>query len=121
MADKNNTILNDYRTPDEQHSEHCGLIAADLAKLFIASGKEPYIMKVSEDLHEIHFKSLEPLVYEGRVSWGAHQVCCYEDKAFDPIVGKPINISQYTQTVFGESINMEILIPKNQIKEFFSR
>ena len=124
LESMNATILNDYRTPDGQYSEHCGLIAIDLAKLFIAFGKEPYIMKVSEYIHKngsIHSKSLNPLVYEDRVSWGAHQVCCCGDEAFDPIVGKPISINQYTQTVFGESINMEILIPKNLIREFVSR
>lgn len=120
LTKANKTILNDYKTSDE----HCWLIAIDIAKLFIASGKEPYIMKIFEEFYEngfIHSKNLKPLVYKDQVTWWYHEVCCYRNDVFDPIIGNPVKINEYTQIIFGESINMEILIPKNQIREFVEK
>jgi hypothetical protein len=79
------TIINDYHAPDGKYSESCGLIALDVAKLFLQSGKRPYIMKVSEDVREgsiVRTKRLSPQAYGGRVHWGAHQVCCCDDMAY---------------------------------------
>ena len=124
ICNKHSTIANDYRAPDGRYSEHCGLIAIDIAKLLLAAGRQPYIAKVSEDVREgsvIRSKTLTPTIYEGRVTWGAHQVCCCNDQAFDPMLDRPIAINDYTKTIFGEDIKMEILIPHEQIEEFINR
>jgi hypothetical protein len=121
---KHESIANDYRTLDSKHSDSCGLIAVDIAKLLLQEGKRPYIMKISEDIHErggIHVKELSPKIYKGRVTWGAHQVCCCDRMAYDPIIGSPIDIKKYSKTVFGEDINMEISIPQDEIEEFVNR
>jgi len=124
LASKKVTILNDYKTPSGQHSEHCGLIANALAKLLIEAGKEPYIMLVTEDVHKngfVYTKDLEPLIYNGNVSWGSHLVCCCENVAFDPMIGNPVNIDQYTQIVFGELIHMGIAVSKDKLKELLNK
>ena len=124
LRNKHLTIINDYRTPDDRYSEYCGLIAIDIAKLLIEAGHQPYIAKVSEDIREgssIHSKTLAPITYEGRITWGAHQVCCCDGQAFDPILDAPIDIKNYTKAIFGEDIKMETLIPYEQIEEFINR
>jgi hypothetical protein len=124
LKDKHLTIVNNYRTPDNLWSEHCGLIAVDIAKLFLDAGKNPFIVEVAEDINEngiIRRKSLEPLIFNGRVSWGAHQVCCCDGEAFDPILEGPISIQKYTEAVFGEDINMRVIVPSDEIIEFVSR
>lgn len=124
IRDKHSTIKNDYKTPDGRYSEHCGLIAIDIAKLLIAAGRQPYIAKISEDVREgelIHSKTLKPTIYEGRVTWGAHQVCCCDGQVFDPILDMPIAIAEYAKEVFGEDIKMSVLIPHEQIEEFINK
>ncbi len=100
LRKKHSTIVNDYRASDGRYSEHCGLIAIDIAKLFLDAGRRPYIAKVAEDVNEggcIQSKSLEPTMYEGRISWGAHQVCVCDGQVFDPMLGEPVAIESYTQ------------------------
>ena len=65
LCNKHSTIANDYRAPDGRYSEHCGLIAIDIAKLLLAAGRQPYIAKVSEDVREgsvIRSKTLTPTI-----------------------------------------------------------
>ncbi len=124
LREKHATITNDYKSPDGRYPEHCSLIAIDIAKLFIAAGKQPHIAKIAEDVRKgsfIHSKTLAPTIYEGRVTWGAHQVCCCDGQAFDPMLDVPVPIEEYTKTVFGEDIKMEVLIPHEQIEEFINR
>jgi len=124
LEDKHKSIVNDYRTPDNKFSESCGLITVEIVELLLREGKKPYIMKVHEDEHRngfIHSKRLAPKIYEGRIHWGAHQVCCCDGMAYDPILGKPISIKEYTKAVFDEDIKMEVLIPQEKIEEFINR
>ena len=123
LQDKHESIINNYRTPNGLSSEHCGLIALDIAKLLLEAGKQPYIAKVSEDIREgsfIHPKMLVPIIYEGKVSWGAHQVCCCDGKALDPMLEAPVFIEDYTKSLFGEDIEMKVLIPYEKIEEFIA-
>ena len=110
LQKKHFSILRDYRTPDGKYPEHCGLIAIEI---------KPYIMIVSEDVYKggISSRVLEPLLYRGKVRWGAHQVCCCDGQAFDPILGKPIAIEDYTKAAFGVDIRMKVLISSEQVKK----
>lgn len=124
LKNKHTTIVNDYRTPDGLWSEHCGLIAVDIAKLLLDDGRQPCIAEVFEDVHTGHFlhrKELLPKIFDGRISWGAHQVCCCDGQAFDPIIGNPIPVERYTEAVFGEDINIKVIVPYEKIEEFVSR
>src|SRR3989339_32184 len=80
LQSKHGTIINDYQTPDGNYGESCTLIAVDIAKMFLQEGKKPYIIMVRPEAN----KTLKPGMYNGRVSWGAHQVCCCDGKAYDP-------------------------------------
>ncbi|MBL7100778.1 MAG: hypothetical protein ISS23_02365 [Nanoarchaeota archaeon] len=124
MARKYATLANDYRTPCDNYSESCGIIAIELAERLLSEGKKPYIMKVAEDEFLpgiITCKVLKPLAYEGRVRWGAHQVCICDGKAYDPILDKPAPTKDYSKLVFGEDIEMATLIPPDKIEEYIER
>ena len=124
LRDKHETIINDYKTPNGQYAESCSLIAIDIAKLLLQAGRKPYIAGISEKIHKAGFiqpKTLAPTIYKDRITWGAHQVCCCDGQAFDPILKTPIAIEDYIKTVFGEDIKMEVLIPPEQVEEFISR
>ncbi|MBL7100765.1 MAG: hypothetical protein ISS23_02300 [Nanoarchaeota archaeon] len=124
MARKHVTLINDYRTPCGNYSESCGIIAIELAERLLSEGKEPYIMKVAEDVFSSGFitcKVLKPLTYEGRIRWGAHQVCCWDGKVYDPILDKPVSLKDYFKLVFGEEVEISVLIPSNEINEYISR
>lgn len=124
LSERHGTIIHDYLTPDRSTSEHCGLIAYEIAKLLLHEGYEPYIGVVAEDAKDTYFirpKVLFPQIYGGRVAWGAHQVCCSDDMAYDPIVGSPIDLYKYTREVFGEDIQMGVLVSREKLKEFLAR
>ena len=117
---KHQQLKNDYRDPSGIHIEHCGLIGLDIAKLLLEKGYQPRIMEVKE-LVDNNFITLVPKPFEGRVKWAAHQVCCCEGLAFDPVIGKPVEIEKYTEEMFGKDIPMEERIPFERIEEFINR
>lgn len=118
------SIINDYHTPDGKHSDSCTLIALEIADLLIKEGHEPIIMLISEDIREnglIHPKSLSSMIFGGRVTWYAHQVCVCDGLAFDPIFANPISIHGYAAAVFGEEIETRIVLTTEKIKEIIGR
>ncbi len=124
LRDKHRQILNDYRDLEGKYREQCGYIALDIAKLLLESGYRPYIMEAKQEVQDNNFLKVIPLVpkiYKGRVKWSVHQVCCCKGLAFDPVIGKPVKISEYTKEIFGEKIPMEVVIPFERIEEFIER
>lgn len=124
LSEKHKQIRNDYRDIEGKYSEQCGHIALDIAKLLLESEYKPYIMEAKQEVQDDDFLKVIPLVpkiYKGRVKWSAHQVCCCNKLAFDPVIGKPVKISEYTKEIFGEKIPMEVVIPFGRIEEFIER
>jgi hypothetical protein len=107
---KNNheVIINGYRNEDGSNA-HCGQIAADIAALLLRSGMHPHIEEVCdrEDNH-MNRRALVPEIYNGKITWGGHQVCCCQGLAFDPLLGQPIAIEDYTEAVFGKDIELRV-------------
>ncbi len=125
LRKKHHTLKNDYRTEDGKYSEHCGLIAIDIAELLLQGGERPSLKSVrGDEVREssfIHNRSLVPKIYEGRVSWGGHTVCAVGDTVFDPMVGKPMNAEDYRREVFTETVNFGEVVPEEFIEEFLQR
>lgn len=108
---KHETLANDYKTPDGKCRESCMVVAYQTAEKLIADGKDPFIVIFSEIINEggiVHAKSIEPLIYGGRISWGAHMVCCAGDMTYDPMLGVPVSLEEYSFRAFGENISMKI-------------
>ena len=123
MANLHPTLANDYRTPDGQHSEICGLIAVDIAKRLLAEDKFPYIAKVQGNLVDrINRASITPKPFNGRISWGVHQVCCEDGLAYDPMISpEPVAIDDYCQMAFEGEVEMDVLVAQDKIREFVER
>ncbi|MGV8142149.1 MAG: hypothetical protein ACP5NS_00765 [Candidatus Pacearchaeota archaeon] len=117
------TVTNDYRTPNGQYSESCGLIATDIAKRLLAENKTPYIVIVRGKLVDsANRKPIVPKPFGGRISWGAHQVCCEKGLAYDPMVGsKPVATRDYCEIAFKGEVEMDVLITEDTIREFVGR
>ena len=123
MANLHPTLANDYRTPDEQYSESCGCIAVDIAKRLLAEDKLPYIAKVQGKLVDsINRHSITPKPFERRISWGAHQVCCENGLAYDPMIStEPVALDDYCEMAFEGEVEMDVLVAQDRIREFVQR
>jgi hypothetical protein len=123
MANLYPTLANDYRTPDGKHSESCGCIAVDIAKRLLAEDKVPYIARVQGKLIDtINRHSITPKPFNGRISWGAHQVCCEDGLVYDPMVApKPVAIDDYCKMTFEGEVEMDVLVAQDRIREFVER
>jgi hypothetical protein len=123
MANIHPTLANDYRTPDGKYSESCGCIAVNIARKLFAEGKNPFILRIRGELIDsINRKTITPKTFNGRISWGAHQVCCEGGLAYDPMVSpESIDLDNYCKIAFQENVCTDILVKQEDIKEFISR
>jgi hypothetical protein len=123
MANLHPTLANDYKTPDGKHSESCGLIAADIAERLLTEDKVSYIARVQGKLVDsINRASIVPKPFQGRISWGAHQVCCENGLAYDPMIApKPVAIDIYCEMAFEGEVEMDVLIAQDRVREFVER
>jgi hypothetical protein len=124
LEKKHKQIKNDYRDIEGKFYEQCGHIALDIAKILLDEGYKPYIMEASEPVEDSSYIKVIPLVpklYKGKVKWSAHQVCCCNGLAFDPVIGKPIKLESYSKEMFGRDIQMREVISSNQISTFIER
>jgi len=54
-------------------------------------------------------KGIKPKIYEGRVWWACHFVCCADGIIYDPMLGEPKPLEEYTQAFYEEvSIRREL-------------
>lgn len=62
---------------------------------------------------KLFFKNLYPLpLKETNQIWSAHFVYSSQNIVYDPILGKPAHIDEYSLLMFGENIDKEIYISK---------
>ena len=83
-----------------------------LREQLVAEGRDAWIgrLRKREARGQDTFHGpLTPLRYRGRgaPTWTTHYVCCSGETAFDPLLGFPIDISEYALAVFGEPIAIE--------------
>jgi hypothetical protein len=124
IANKQRTLINNYRTPDNQYAESCCLIALDIAERLLEEGKTPHIILIRGKVIDSigNRQSIIPKPYDGRVTWGAHQVCCVNGIAYDPMISKePISIKNYANMAFFGDVDIEIVIGRDKIREFINR
>ena len=105
MAEKHETLANDYKTADGKNSEYCVSIAEQIFMLLTVQGKVPYIVKVHNTLDG---KDITPKAFNGRVKWGEHHVCCEGKLVYDPMVSAtPVSLEDYDKA-FEEKVEGEI-------------
>jgi hypothetical protein len=104
MANKHATLANDYKTSDGK-TDYCVSIAEQLFLMLITQGKVPSIVKVH---NKTDGKNITPKVFNGRIQWGEHHICCESSLAYDPMVSsKPVKLEDYLKTAFEEDVELE--------------
>ena len=119
----NAVIAEDY-VSSEGGVESCTGVAIRIARKLLAEGKKPFIMRVIKLVNRnggIATGHISPLKYKDKKSWGAHIVCCCGETVFDPILENPVSISDYTKDTFGEDIEMQIVVPEEEVEDFTKR
>jgi len=96
----------------DRYAGNCLTDARKIAELLARAGASPWlarIRKVSDFNGSTFHGMLIPLRFLGRgaLAWTTHYVCCCDGAAYDPLVGEPIPLEVYTQTVFGETLVLE--------------
>jgi hypothetical protein len=122
LATKARTLSHDYRNEHGQ-LEHCGLLAMDVARLILQEGGHPSMYSIRGSVIDSvgNRKSLTPKQYNGSIIWGGHTVCENQGLIYDPMVGRPVPLSQYLEETFTEPVTGEVSIPSNKIEDFVRR
>ncbi len=104
------SLNNDYRMPPPQSnfSESCHYVYNEIANLCRKYGYEPKLFRVrgKKLAGEVNTKSLIPKRYQGRVVWGGHLVCVVGNTVLDPLVGIPLSMEEYAETVFENPVDL---------------
>jgi len=119
MANLHPSLANDYKTPNGAYKESCSGIAINLAKRLLDEGKIPYIAEIhGKFIDDANRKPIVPKQYNGRISWGAHQICCVDNLVYDPMISpKPITLDEYFQVAFEDEIEMEVLMNRDRVRK----
>jgi hypothetical protein len=120
MSERHEILTDAYVTPDGKINRHlCTHIALDIAELMIDEGMKPRVLqfrarvidpKTSREKGEF----LIPKPYKGKARWSAHQVCCTDGMAFDPMFGEPVPDDEYIKEAFeneDEHVIRRIMFP----------
>jgi hypothetical protein len=96
---------------EERYSGDCLQQAKKILAIFVAEGREAWIGRLRKTEKRgdttMHWP-LIPLRFRGRSAptWTTHYVCCSGELAYDPLVGHPIPLSEFSRAVFGEEIEI---------------
>ena len=106
-----------------KYKDDCLTIARDIARLLLDQGKQPYIVMLEmveqRGVNRFHWPIM-PLKYRCAVIFTKHYVCCCDDQAFDPINPEPLKIAEYSNTLFGIVIPMQVFVPSSEIKTYLA-
>lgn len=88
---------------------HATRIAALLPAPWIASIRDV----TNEGSYEMHHP-LIPLRFPA-MTWNIHYVCCNGTQAYDPLLGEPCSVDEFTTRVFGRSIAMREAVSADDV------
>src|SRR6267378_1318798 len=83
---------------------NCLAAARTLSALLFAEGRRPWIARLrkTEVMGPRTFHA--PLIPQRlglARTWTTHYVCCCDSVAYDPVLGKPIEVEMYSMEIFG--------------------
>jgi hypothetical protein len=98
----------------------CVTHACALARLLIGEGQEPWIGRIRDVTptgRGLYYGPLIPIRFSGpgKPVWNTHYVCCAGPDAFDPIIGKPVPVEQFSSTVFGRNLMVEPFLSAGEV------
>jgi hypothetical protein len=108
------------------YPEHCVAHACRVAERLHAEGSAPWIGRirqvVTNERGELHVP-LIPKRFTGAhaLTWNTHYVACAGDVVYDPIVGEPVAMADYTLAVFGETYPVAVHFDSATTAELLQR
>jgi len=116
-------LSKDYKTEDGKYNESCYCIAINIAKRLLDEGKSPYIIKIYGKLKDgVNREAIIPKPFNGRVIWGAHQICCENNLAYDPMISpEPVSLDDYFKIAFEGNVEKKISMPQERMSKFFGK
>ena len=102
---------------------NCLVAARKLSALLLAEGRSPWIMRMRkrEDRGGQVFNApLTPRVPGVSATWTTHYVSCCDGMAYDPVVGKPIQLETYSLEIFGEQIPTEVFMSTEELPAYLA-
>lgn len=86
----------------------CTSIAVEMAAALQARGANPQILALrARQQEEGRYIMLRPKPYEGRVAWGAHIICIWQNEVYDPIFNQPLPLEEYLSRAFDQEVDIE--------------
>ena len=117
FAEKHFSLKDDYKGD-------CLVVAREIATRLLDLGKQPYIMMLTrfeQRGENKYYGPIMPIKYRGRVTWTKHYVCCCDERVFDPMHHEPINVNEYSQTIFAIKIPMEVFVPTVEMNMYLAK
>lgn len=113
---KHIAIKDDY-TDANDDTESCTIIASAVAFRLLQEGKEPFLVEVTKKDKSPEKTTIHPALYGGRIAWGGHITCCCGVVIFDPLIGKPVRIKEFTKSAFLEEVELKPTFSREETKE----
>lgn len=88
--------------------DDCVVHATRIAALLLEGDCAPWIAGIRDVSSEGSYEMHHPLIPSRfpAMTWNVHYICCNGTQAYDPIVGEPCSVDEFTMKVFGRSIAM---------------
>jgi len=104
---------------ENNYDADCLDIAGEIAAVLLEEGAVPQIEKVMEfsEKRDEELKPFKPSRLANTI-WRRHFVCCVENIAYEPLLGKPVPKPEYCRQMFGEDIVTDVVVSKNGIKNY---
>lgn len=102
---------------------NCLAAARELSALLLGEGLSPWLARLRKAEargDEVFHFPLIPRVEGLKATWTTHYVCCCDDVAYEPVVGRAMRLENYSAELFGEVIPMEVFIPSNELQNYLA-
>jgi hypothetical protein len=102
---------------------NCLKAARKLSALLLAAGRSPWIARLRKTGNiggEVFHFPLIPHRLGVAAAWTTHYVCCCDEMAYEPVVGREIQLETYSLEVFGEQISLEVFVPAVEIQAYLA-
>jgi hypothetical protein len=102
-------IGKDDYTDENGVTLNCGEVALTLAQLCSNDGKKPSILQFYEHVPPRigMLRRLDTGLYQWKTAWGIYFVCACDGFAYEPVIGTPVPIGEYSLHMFGREVPKE--------------
>jgi len=109
----------------ERYAGDCRQQAYEIAKLLIAEGRTPWIVRIRETVTLGDSVFHAPLTTVRKfgfdsVTWTTHYAACAGSEVYDPVIGEPVSLDGYTVRMFGREIPVETYLDCEATEQFLS-